>query len=210
MHSVKYDLKLFLHEAYRVEVEEFIPIFHRWIQDQVLEELLIDVADYRHVHHGPGVVLVAHDAHYAMDMAEGQAGLLYSRRRETHVSRSALHRVEDRLASVFQCALAACQQLEAEPALNGQCRFRGDVLLLRCNDRLHAPNTPEAYDDLRQHLGPLLAILYPGQTVEIEHVGEATALLTVAIRATENPSVDTLLTRLAPHVPHVTHLVVPL
>jgi hypothetical protein len=41
-------------------------------------------------------------------------------------------------------------------------------------------------------------------------VGEATALLTVAIRATENPSVDTLLTRLAPHVPHVTHLVVPL
>jgi hypothetical protein len=210
MHSVKYDLKLFLQDVPKMDLEKFIPVFHRWIQGQVLEELLIDVADYRHVHHGPGVVLIAHDAHYAMDMSDGQLGLLYSRRRETHVSRSALHRVEDRLASVFQCALTACQQLEAEAALDGQYRFRGDVLLLRCNDRLHAPNTPEAYDDLRQHLVPLLAILYPGQSVEIEHVGEPTELLTVTIRATENPSVGTLLTRLAPHVPQVTHLVVQL
>jgi hypothetical protein len=210
MHSVKYDLKLFLHEASRVELGEFIPVFHRWIQDQVLDELLIDVADYRHVHHGPGVVLIAHDAHYAMDMAEGRLGLLYSRRRATHASRSTPHRLEDRLASVLQCALTACQQLEAEPALDGQCRFRGDVLLLRCNNRLHAPNTPEAYDDLRQHLVPLLAMLYPDQPVEIEHVGEPTALLTVAIRATENPSVGTLLTRLASHVPHATTLVTQL
>jgi hypothetical protein len=207
MHSVKYDLKLFLDEASRVALEEFIPVFHRWIQDQVLEELLIDVADYRHVHHGPGVALIAHDAHYAIDMAEGRLGLLYSRRRETHASRSALHSVEDRLASVFQCTLTACQQLEAELALDGQCRFRGDGLLLRCNDRLHAANTAEAYNDLRQHLVPLLARLYPGQPVEVEHVGAPTALLTVAIRATENPSVGTLLTRLAPHVPHTAHLV---
>ena len=210
MHSVKYDLKLFLQDVSELELERFIPVFHRWIQDQVLEELLIDVADYRHVHHGPGVVLIAHDAHYAMDMAEGRLGLLYSRRRETHASRSALHRIEDRLASVFQCALTACQQLEAEPALDDQCRFRGDVLLLRCNDRLHAPNTPEAYNDLRQHLVPFLAMLYPDQSVEVEHVGEPTALLTVAIRATENPSVGTLLARLAPHVPHATNLVTQL
>ena len=51
-----------------VELEEFIPVFHDWIQTQQLAELLIDVADYRHVPHGPGVVLVAHDAHYAMDL----------------------------------------------------------------------------------------------------------------------------------------------
>ena len=76
MQSLKYDLKLFLHDAVRVDLEAFIPLFHRWIQDQRLEELLIDVADYRHVHHGPGVVLIAHDAHYAMDMAAGPAGAL--------------------------------------------------------------------------------------------------------------------------------------
>ena len=208
MHSVKYDLKLFLHDTSGVDLGEVIPVFHRWIQDQALEELLIDVADYRHVHHGPGVVLIAHDAHYVMDAAEGRLGLLYSRRRETHPSRSSIQSVEERLASVFQCALTACQRLEAEPALGDRCRFRGDVLLLRCNDRLQAPNTVESYNGLRQHLVPFLATLYPGQPVEVEHVGEPTALLTVAIRATENPDVETLLTRLAALAPH--HMVTAL
>jgi hypothetical protein len=202
MHGVKYDLKLFLQDASGVDLETFIPIFHRWIQAQVLAELLIDVADYRHVHHGPGVVLIAHDAHYAMDLAAGRLGLLYSRRRETHPSRSALHSTAQRLTSVLQCALAACQRLEAEPELNGTCRFRGDVLLLRCNDRLQAAHTAAAYNDLQQHLGPLLATLYPGQDVEVERPGEDDRRLTVVIKATENPDVGTLLTRLAPYVQH--------
>ena len=125
------------------------------------------MADYRHVHHGPGIILIAHDAHYVMDMAEGRLGLLYSRRRETHPTRSALHGVEERLASVLHCTLVACQQLEAEPALQGRCRFRGDELLLRLNDRLHAPNTGEAYAAMQQHLAPFLALLYPGSLVTV-------------------------------------------
>ena len=55
-------------------------MFHDWIQNQRLDELLIDVVDYRHVHDGPGVILIAHDAHYAFDTSEGRLGLLYSRR----------------------------------------------------------------------------------------------------------------------------------
>jgi hypothetical protein len=54
MPTLKYDLKLFLDAASRFDLEECIPIFHRWIQDQALDEVLIDVADYRHVHHGRG------------------------------------------------------------------------------------------------------------------------------------------------------------
>ena len=137
MNSPKYELKIFLDAASQVDLAEFIPVFHGWIQAQTLAELLIDVADYRHVHHGPGVVLIAHDAHYAMDEAEGRPGLLYSRRRETHPSRSALQSVEARLRSVLHCALTACQQLEADPALHGRLQFRGDTLQLRYNDRLH-------------------------------------------------------------------------
>ena len=83
MDTVKYELKCFLDDASGVELEEFIPVFHDWIQTQQLEELLIDVADYRHVPQGPGVVLIAHDAHYAMDLTDARLGLLYSRRRET-------------------------------------------------------------------------------------------------------------------------------
>ena len=52
MDTVKYELKCFLDDASGVELEEFIPVFHDWIQTQQLEELLIDVADYRHVPQG--------------------------------------------------------------------------------------------------------------------------------------------------------------
>jgi hypothetical protein len=197
MDTVKYELKFFLDDASGVELEEFIPVFHDWIQTQQLEELLIDVADYRHVPHGPGVVLVAHDAHYAMDLAEGRLGLLYSRRRETHPSRGAIQGVADRLRSVWHCALTACQRLEAHPVLHGRLQFRGNELLLRCNDRLQAPNTPAAYDELYQDLEPFLATLYPGQRVEVEHVSEHTSRLTVGIKVAEPPDVDILLTRLA-------------
>jgi hypothetical protein len=197
MDTVKYELKLFLDDASGVELEEFIPVFHDWIQTQQLAELLIDVADYRHVPQGPGIVLIAHDGHYAMDLTDARLGLLYSRRRETHPSRCAIQSVEDRLRSVWHCALTACQRLEAHPVLHGRLQFRGNELLLRCNDRLRAPNTTAAYDELCQHLEPFLAPLYPGQRVEVEHLHEHTSRLTVAIKVPEPLDVDTLLTRLA-------------
>jgi len=197
MDTLKYELKFFLDDASGVELEEFIPVFHDWIQTQQLEELLIDVADYRHVPQGPGVVLIAHDAHYVMDLTDERLGLLYSRRRETHPSRCAIETVEDRLKSVWHCALTACQRLAAHPALHGRLQFRGNELLLRCNDRLQAPNTTAAYDELCQHLEPFLATLYPGQRVEVEHIRENTSRLTVAIKVPEPLGVDALLTRLA-------------
>ena len=196
MNSPKYDLKIFIDDTSQVALDEYIPVFHRWIQDQRLAELLIDVADYRHVPDGPGVVLIAHDAHYALDAAEGRLGLLYSRRRETRASRSTIGSVTERLQSVLACALTACEQLEAEPALHGRLRFRGNELLLRSNDRLHTPDTAEAYAALHRHLAPCLALLYPGQRVEVERLHTRAERLTVAIKAAETPEVGTLLARL--------------
>ena len=197
MDAVKYELKLFLDDASGVELEEFIPVFHDWIQTQQLAELLIDVADYRHVPQGPGVVLIAHDAHYVMDLTDARLGLLYSRRRETHPSRCAIRSIGERLRSVWHCALTACQRLEAHPALHGRLRFRGNELLLRCNDRLRAPNTSATYDELCQHLEPFLATLYPGQRVEVGHMRGNTSRLTVAITVPEPLDIGTLLARLA-------------
>ena len=77
MESVKVDLKLFLQDASRVDQEEFIPVFHDWIQNPS-GELLIDVVDYRHVHDGPGVILIAHDAHYAIDTSKAIGSPLQS------------------------------------------------------------------------------------------------------------------------------------
>ena len=61
-------VKIFAHDPAAVQPAAFIPIFHRWIQESRLaDRLLIDVADYRHVANGPGVLLIGHEAHYALD-----------------------------------------------------------------------------------------------------------------------------------------------
>ena len=195
MESVKVDLKLFLQDASQIDLEAFIPVFHDWIQHQRLDELLIDVVDYRHVHNGPGVMLIAHDAHYAIDRADGRMGLLYSRRRETHPARNAIQSVTERLRSVLQCALAACQLLEAEPSLQGRLRFRSDELLLRVNDRLVSP-TLTAFDDLQTHLQPVLAALYPDRQVDVERCNGSDSRLAVAIKVAEDAGVATLYSRL--------------
>lgn len=195
MESVKIDLKLFLQDASKVDLEDVIPVFHDWIQHQRLDELLIDVVDYRHVHNGPGVMLIAHDAHYALDMADGRMGLLYSRRRETHPARNAIQSVTERLHSVLECALAACRLLEAEPSLQGRLKFRGNELLLRVNDRLVSP-APAAFDDLRTHLQPVLTRLYPGCQVEMERCEGSDSRLAVAIKVAEDEDVATLYSRL--------------
>ena len=62
-------VKIFAREPAAIDLADAIPVFHRWIQEQVSEELLVDVADYRHVPDGPGVMLIAHEANYSLDSA---------------------------------------------------------------------------------------------------------------------------------------------
>ena len=81
MDSHKIAVKIFARSA-NFTGEEFVPVFHRWIQNQVLpNHLLIDVADYDHVSNGPGAVLIANEANIALDFADGRLGLLYFRKR---------------------------------------------------------------------------------------------------------------------------------
>ncbi len=78
--TFKYGVKLFFTNSTR-ELTEFIPVFHGWIQRQgLLGHLLIDVHDYSHVHHGPGILIVSHEANLSIDEAEGRRGLVYIRK----------------------------------------------------------------------------------------------------------------------------------
>ena len=198
MNCVKIDLKLFLDDASDVELEALIPVFHRWIQAQNLDDTLIDVADYRHVPNGPGVILMAHDAQYAMDTSDGRVGLLYSRRRETHASHQNIRSMTQRLRSVVRSALTTCQRLEAESELPQPLRFRGNELLLRLNDRLAAPNTAQTYDELRECLDPVLAQLYPGAPPQVDRVEDPATCLSLSIKADDAADVEALLSRLEP------------
>src|SRR6266481_671034 len=79
MDLYKYGVRIFTSDTR--DMGAFIPVFHGWIQRQALPgHLLIDVHDYSHVHHGPGILLVAHEANLSIDEAEGRRGLVYMRK----------------------------------------------------------------------------------------------------------------------------------
>jgi hypothetical protein len=105
-------IKLFAENPAGISPETFVPIFQRWIQENAVEGLLIDVADYKHVFHGPGVILIGHDGDYAYDLEAGNAGLLYTLKQP-------LDTLEDSLQTALRRVLSAAETLQADvPNLN--------------------------------------------------------------------------------------------
>lgn len=132
-----------------VPVREFIPVFHSWIQKQAIENhLLIDVHNYSHIHNGPGILLVAQEGNFSIDMADGRMGLLYYRKKSG-----------EGIEAVLKTALAACKLLESDPAFGGRLRFRTDEMLIVTNDRLLAPNNEQTFAELRPSLEAALKLV---------------------------------------------------
>src|ERR1700722_11149174 len=107
------NVKLFVGNPQEVDPAALIPVFHKWIQDQATAELLLDVADYRHVRSGPGVVLIGHEGNYSFDNTGGKLGVRYNRKAPLEGTN------HDRLLQATHAALAAARRLEAEPNLKG-------------------------------------------------------------------------------------------
>lgn len=187
--SVKY----FVNNPSVVDLPSFIPVFHRWIQEQAVEGVPIDVADYKHVHEGPGVILVGHAGDYAMDMGEGRPGLLYTHKRSTNGD-SAATPLRDRLRLVFRTALRGCQLLEAEADLKGNITFQTDEALLTFADRLHAPNQPNTFAGLHDDIQVVVGELYAGLDVTLEVADDDPRQpFAVRIDAPGAPGLDTLI-----------------
>ena len=147
MDLYKIGIKMFVTDPQAVRLRDFIPVFHGWIQQQkVTGHLLIDVHDYSHVHDGPGILLVAHEGNFSMDLEGGRLGLFYYRKRPLEGG------LETNLKSVTQTALQACKLLESEPKLDG-LKFDTSEILVIANDRLLAPNDAIA----RAKLEPIIA-----------------------------------------------------
>ncbi len=102
-----------------LNLEDVIPIFHGWIQQAKTPVDMIDVADYKHVPAGPGVMLVGHADDLGLDngtrIGAESLGFYYVRKHGRLADTQSLAR---RLREIWALALAAGQLLEAEPALN--------------------------------------------------------------------------------------------
>lgn len=164
-------VKLFAVTSPGFDLGNAIPVFHRWIQNKVVGELLIDVADYRHVPDGPGVLLVAHEAHYSLDAT---GALLYSRR-------TALPGTPpEKIAQAWEAATAAASILESEPEFSGKLLFDRNRCEISVNDRLLAPNTPETRATLEPQLRRVLDQAWGAGAYQLEAAGEPRDLLTFA------------------------------
>src|SRR5713101_9728643 len=128
------NVKLLVRNPEEVDLEPLIPIFHDWIQNQVGEGLLLDVADYRHVDAGPGVVLIGHEGNYSVDNTDNRLGVRYNRKAPLDGTN------QDRLAQAALAAITACQRLQQDTRLNGKFRFNSQGIEMFVNDRLLAPN----------------------------------------------------------------------
>lgn len=123
--------------------------------------VLLDVADYRHVPDGPGVMLMTHEINFAMDDAEGRFGLLAQRKlgRETALPA--------RILELARATVAFGALLETDPRLAGRLKLEAGNFLFQSNDRLLAPNTESAFNQIQPDLRAAAKIIYPGRPVAI-------------------------------------------
>jgi len=152
----KINVKFFTEKGSEIPLGDFIPVFHRWIQLDLLEGMLVDVAEYTHVSEGPGVLIIAHEANYSLDEMDGKRGFLYSQKRAGE------KKPAEHLKTAFRRALQAAALLEQEPEFAGKLKFAVNHLQVSVNDRLAAPHTAEAHEELEKVLKPLLDYLYDG------------------------------------------------
>jgi hypothetical protein len=186
------NIKFFIENPETVNLADYAAVFNTWIQKQRLDELLIDVADYLHVHHGPGIMLIGHEADYSLDHRVGRLGLLYNRKEQLEGT------TQEKFAQAARAALSAAQILENENSL----KFRGSEVQLIVNDRLLVPNTAETFTSLEPDLRSFFDQLYEGAEYLLAHHADPRERFTINLTTKSSFNVTTLLKHLSVEAEH--------
>ena len=188
MELQKINVKFFVVEPNKVQLTDFIDVFHGWIQ--ATDGVYHDVADYSHMQAGPGIVLVAADAHVSIDETEGRRGLLYKQKAPLPGSN------QEKLRHVFRSALENCLRIEKEPSLMGKLKFRAEETEITINDRLVAPNREDALLELKADLDTFLEKLYRGSAVSVERNDDPRQCLGLKVKAKQPFEIASLIQNL--------------
>jgi len=189
------NVKLFVKNAGEVDLEALIPVFHGWIQNQSRGELLLDVADYRHVPAGPGVVLIGHEGNYSLDNTSNWLGVRYNRKAALEGTN------QDRLVQATQAALAACRRLETDPRLDGMIQFDGREIEVFINDRLLAPNKPETRRAAGSEFRTFFSTVFGDIEYAVSYPQDPRSLFSVHVKTSQAFDTTELLNNLNSMVP---------
>ena len=182
-------VKLFATNPEVVEIEAYTAVLQRWIQDHVVEGLLIDVVDYKHMHHGPGIVLIGDEGDYAVDLRDGRPGVSYI------IKRHDFELGQQLLEHAARLVLNAAVLLEAEESLNG-IQFDYSELKVEFQDRLNFRNQPETWEKAQPVINGFADKIYvEGAQIENAHEDQR-EVFAVRVKAEQDVSANVLLERL--------------
>lgn len=187
----------FYFEDFSMDVEEFIPVFHRWIREDVVDnELLLDVADYKHIIDGPAILLVGHEADYVIDLTDGRPGLQYVRKRDAGKEFS------EAVGTTLSQALNGVRLAESDVELQGKVKLRTDAATIMVLDRLNYPNLSSNGGDsaasaAQERLTGELTALFGGNATLTRVDNDSRAPVTFELKAPSAPDSETLIELLA-------------
>jgi len=185
------NVKFLVKNPEAVDLALLIPVFHRWIQGQVCEELLLDIADYSHVPEGPGILLIGHQADYSVDNRNGRLGVRYNRKAPFDGTN------QDRLKQAACSALKALQRLEREAALGGKISFNAHDVELFINDRMLAPNREDTRRAFEPDFKALFDKLFRGTEYSLSYDTDPRRLLWLSARSSKTFSIAELISNLS-------------
>jgi hypothetical protein len=183
------NVKLFVNDPEKIDLEGVIPVFHTWIQGQIFDELLLDVANYSHVPDGPGVVLIGHEADYALDNTDGKLGVRYNRKAPM------AGKNQDRLVQATRAALNAFLRLEQDFKIY----FNKRQIEIVVHDRLLVPNTEETRKAAQPELDEFFRQFLAGSPYSVSYPTERRKLFGVTVVAEREFSLQELSANLGPN-----------
>lgn len=170
------NIKIFADGGSDIDLERVVELFHEAVANQSMDELLIDVVDYRHVWAGPAVVLVGSEADYSMDGADERYGLRYNRKAPLEGTN------QDRFLQAFQAAAKSCAQLETQvPGI----QFSRREFEIVVNDRAIAPNTQATRDACDPELRAFVQQALGASDCELQYASDPRSLFGATLQLSQ-------------------------
>ena len=185
----KFDIKIFAESGADIDPLEFVAVLQRWIREGTAEGIPIDVVDYSHMHHGPGVILVGHYVNIGIDYTGGRMGLLY------HQKQSAEGDFSQRFRTNLKNALEACIQLEAGEGFKGRLKFGSGEFMVIANDRLQTDGQEDAATMLRDGISEVARELFGPKVAFTLEDGDPRARPSVSIKVPESIDLASIIQR---------------
>ena len=158
-------VKLYLEDPAALDPEAVVAPFHRYIREDAVGGIPIDVARYAHVVNGPGILIIGHQLDYAIDYAEGRAGISVTRKRDA--GGTLAEQVRDLAAEAARLSLL----LQAEDGIREAGRVGTGEALVTILDRYEAPNDDETLVRVEPALRDGFEPLSECAALEVSRVG---------------------------------------